>query len=94
MCIEEGIYPDSLKIARVVPVFKGGNKNLTVMSKTKNNFRQQGGLFNNDATNIFQFNTGIPSLINYITQQQPIQQQIPQQQQVSLPQMTARTEKH
>ena len=28
-CIEEGVYPDSLKLARVTPVFKGGNKNKT-----------------------------------------------------------------
>ena len=28
-CIEEGVYPDSLKLARVTPVFKGGNKNET-----------------------------------------------------------------
>ena len=28
-CIDEGIYPDSLKIARVTPVFKGGDKNDT-----------------------------------------------------------------
>ena len=28
-CMTEGIYPDSLKIARVTPVFKGGNKNIT-----------------------------------------------------------------
>ena len=27
VCINEGIYPDSLKLARVVPVFKDGNKN-------------------------------------------------------------------
>ena len=27
MCILGGIYPDSLKIARVIPIFKGGNKN-------------------------------------------------------------------
>ena len=27
MCIMSGIYPDSLKIARVKPIFKGGNKN-------------------------------------------------------------------
>ena len=26
-CISEGIYPDSLKLARVTPVFKGGNNN-------------------------------------------------------------------
>ena len=28
-CISDGVYPDSLKIARVTPVFKGGNKNST-----------------------------------------------------------------
>ena len=28
-CIEVGIYPDSLKLARVTPVFKGGNQNET-----------------------------------------------------------------
>ena len=28
-CIEEGVYPDSLKLARVTPVFKGGNQNET-----------------------------------------------------------------
>ena len=27
MCINEGIYPDSLKLARVIPVFKDGNRN-------------------------------------------------------------------
>ena len=27
MCIDKGIYPDSLKLARVTPVFKDGNKN-------------------------------------------------------------------
>ena len=26
-CVETGIYPDNLKVARVTPVFKGGNKN-------------------------------------------------------------------
>ena len=28
-CIEEGVYPDSLKLARVIPIFKGGNQNET-----------------------------------------------------------------
>ena len=28
-CMVAGIYPDSLKIARVIPIFKGGNKNDT-----------------------------------------------------------------
>ena len=27
MCFLGGIYPDSLKLARVIPIFKGGNKN-------------------------------------------------------------------
>ena len=27
MCFLGGIYPDSLKIARVIPIFKGGNRN-------------------------------------------------------------------
>ena len=27
MCLLGGIYPDSLKIARVIPIFKGGNRN-------------------------------------------------------------------
>ena len=26
-CILSGVYPDSLKIARVIPIFKGGDKN-------------------------------------------------------------------
>ena len=28
-CLIKGVYPDSLKVARVTPVFKGGNKNST-----------------------------------------------------------------
>ena len=28
-CLEEGVYPDSLKLARVIPIFKGGNQNVT-----------------------------------------------------------------
>merc|ERR1712055_1019448 len=27
--IEEGVYPDRLKLARVIPIFKGGNQNET-----------------------------------------------------------------
>ena len=26
-CLDTGVYPDKLKIARVIPIFKGGNKN-------------------------------------------------------------------
>ena len=29
ICIEKGVYPDSLKLARVMPIFKGGNQNET-----------------------------------------------------------------
>lgn len=33
MCLLGGIYPDSLKIARVIPIFKGGNKNESTLHR-------------------------------------------------------------